>query len=76
MISKQMGLTGLFSAVATNSSTTKVDRDDRMPHYSDGDGDGGDSDDEEDDDDDDRDESEEEEFAEKGMKLCRSGSSN
>ncbi|XP_052149527.1 uncharacterized protein LOC127768057 isoform X1 [Oryza glaberrima] len=73
MISKQMGLTGLFSAVATNSSTTKVDRDDRMLHYSDGDGDGGDSDDEEDDDDDDRDESEEEEFAEKGMKLCRSG---
>uniref|UniRef100_A0A0E0KAB4 ARM repeat N-terminal plant domain-containing protein n=1 Tax=Oryza punctata TaxID=4537 RepID=A0A0E0KAB4_ORYPU len=68
MISKQMSLTGLFSAVATNSST-KVDRDDRMPHYSDGD------EEEEDDDDDDvdHDESEEEEFAEKEMKLFRSG---
>ncbi|KAF0910818.1 hypothetical protein E2562_004785 [Oryza meyeriana var. granulata] len=68
MISKQMSLTGLFSAVATNGSH-KVDRDDHMPHYGGDDG-GGNSDEE--DDDVDRDESEEE-FAEKELKLCRSG---
>ncbi|XP_040378777.1 uncharacterized protein LOC121054005 [Oryza brachyantha] len=75
MISKQMSLTGLFSAVATNGANNGG-RDDRMPHYnySDDDGGGGDSvDGDEEGDDVDHDESEEE-FADKELKLCRSGS--